>query len=98
MKRQSLEIRAMRRSWKTLVLAIVTAFAWASAAAAQAHSPSKRAVYHRHVSGTLHRSFIRSIGYGSRLYGLGAHRVLRGRRGDVFGLVCARDRGAGVFQ
>ena len=70
MKRQSSEIRAMRRGWKAWVLAIAGTLAFAPAAAAQAHSPSKRTVYYRQVNGTLHRSFIRSIGYGSRLYGL----------------------------
>jgi hypothetical protein len=97
MKRQSLEIRAMRRGWKAWILAIVTAFACASAAAAQAPTPSTRAVHHRHVSGTLHRSFIRSIGYGSRLYGLRTHRVLRGRTGRFVVLVGDPDSGLGFY-
>ena len=84
----------MRRVWMAWVLAIVTAFACASVAAAQAHS---RAVYHRHVSGTLHRSYIRSIGYGSRLYGLRAHRVLRGRTGRFVALVGDPDSGLGFY-
>jgi hypothetical protein len=97
MKRQSSEIGAMRRGWKAWVLAIVTAFACAFAAAAQANSPSKRAVYHRHVSGTLHRSFILSIGYGSRLYGLRTHGVSRGRRGHFVALVGDPDSGLGFY-
>jgi hypothetical protein len=97
MKRQSLEIRAMRRGWNPWVLAIVTAFAFAPAAAAQARSPSKRDVYHKQVNGTLHRSFIRSIGYGSRLYGLRAHRVLRGRTGHFVELVGDPDSGLGFY-
>jgi hypothetical protein len=84
----------MRRVWMAWALAIVTAFACASAAAAQAHS---RAVYHRHVNGTLHRSFIRSIGYGSRLYGLRTHRVLRGRRTRFVALVGDSDSGLGFY-
>jgi hypothetical protein len=93
MKRQSLEIRAMRRGWKAWILAIVTAFACASAAAAQAPTPSPRAVHHRHVS----RSFIRSIGYGSRLYGLRANRGLRGRTGRFVALVGDPDSGLGFY-
>jgi hypothetical protein len=96
MKRQSLEIGAMCRGWKAGVLAIVAAFACASAAGAQAHSPSNRTVYHRHVSGTLHRSFIRHIGYG-RVYGLRAHHVLRGRRGHFVALVGDPDNGLGFY-
>jgi hypothetical protein len=97
MKRQSLEIRAMRWGWKAGVLAIVTAFACASAAAAQAHSPSKRAVYHRHASGMLHHSYIRSIGYGSRLYGLRARGAFGGRRTRFFALVGDPDSGLGFY-
>src|SRR6202047_3414846 len=95
MNSQSLETRAMRRGWKAWVLAIVTAFGFASAA--QAHSPSKRAVYHRQVNGTLHRSFIRSIGYGSRLYGLRANRGLRGGKGRFVALVGDPDSGLGFY-
>jgi hypothetical protein len=87
----------MRRGRKAWVFAIVTAVASASGAAAQAHSPSKRAVYHRRVSGTLHRSYIRSIGYGSRLYGLRAHRGLRGRTGRFVALVGDPDSGLGFY-
>ena len=87
----------MRRSWKAWVLAIVTAFACASAAAAQANSPSKRTVHYRHVRGTLHRSYIRSIEYGSRLYGLRVHRVLRGRTGHFVELVGDPYSGLGFY-
>jgi hypothetical protein len=97
MKRQSLEIRAMRRGWNAWVLAIVTAFACTFAMAAQAHSPSKRTVHHKQVNGSLHRSFIRSIGYGSRLYGLRAHRGLRGRTGRFVALVGDPDSGLGFY-
>src|ERR1700731_3891305 len=97
MKRQSSEIRAMRRGWKAWVLAIAGTLAFAPAAAAQAHSPSKRTFYYRQVNGTLHRSFIRSIGYGSRLYGLRAHRVLRGRTGRFVELVGDPDSGLGFY-
>src|ERR1700731_4233910 len=97
MKHQSLGIRAMRRGRKAWVLAIVTAVACASGAAAQAHSPSKRAVYHRQVNGTLHRSYIRSIGYGSRLDGLRAHGVFRGRRTRFVALVGDPDSGLGFY-
>jgi hypothetical protein len=89
--------KGMRRVWKAWVLAIVTAFACASGAAAQTHSPSKRGIYHRHVSRALHRSYIRSIGYGSRLYGLRAHRVLRGRTGRFVALVGDPDSGLGFY-
>ncbi|MGH6843381.1 MAG: hypothetical protein ACRECU_01380, partial [Methylocella sp.] len=87
----------MRRGWKGWVLAIVTAFACASAAAARAPSPSKGTVDHRHVSGTLHRSYIRSIGYGSRLYGRRAHGVFRGRRTRFATLVGDPDSGLGFY-
>ena len=87
----------MRRGRKAWVFAIVTAVASASGAAAQAHSPSKRAVYHRHASGMLHHSYIRSIGYGSRLYGRRAHRVLRGRTGHFVALVGDPDSGLGFY-
>jgi hypothetical protein len=97
MKRQSLGIRAMRRGRKAWVLAIVTAVAFASGAAAQAHSPSKRTIYYRQVNGTLHRSYIRSIGYGSRLYGLRAHGVFRGRRTRFVALVGDPDSGLGFY-
>jgi len=88
----------MRRGWKAWVLAIAGTLAFAPAAAAQAHSPSKR-IYYRQVNGTLHRSFIRSIGYGygSRLYGLRAHRVLRGRTGRFVELVGDPDSGLGFY-
>jgi hypothetical protein len=92
-----LEIRPMRRRWKAWVLAIVTAFAYASAAAAHGHSPSKRAVYYRQVNGTLHRSFIRSVGYGSRLYGRRAHGVFGGRRTRFVALVGDPDSGLGFY-
>jgi hypothetical protein len=98
MKRQSLEIRAMRRGWKAWVLAIAATLAFAPAAAAKARSPSsKRAVYHGHVINTLHRTYIRSIGYGSRLYGLRAQRVLRGRTGHFVALVGDPDSGLGFY-
>jgi hypothetical protein len=87
----------MRRGWKAWVFAIVTTFAFAPAAAAKAPTPSKRAVYHGHVSGTLHRSFIRSVGYGSRLYGLRAHRGLRERTGRFVALVGDPDSGLGFY-
>ncbi|MFZ0496945.1 MAG: hypothetical protein WBE80_04730 [Methylocella sp.] len=87
----------MRRGWKAWFLAIVATFGFAPGAAAQAHSPSKRAVYHRHVSGTLHRNYIRGIGYGSRLYGLRAHRVLRGRTGHFAALVGDPGSGLGFY-
>src|SRR5437868_5992771 len=89
--------QAMLRGWKAWVLAIITAFACASAAAAQAHSPSKRVVYHRHASGMLHHSFIRSIGYGSRLYGLRAHRVSGARGTGFVALVGDPDSGLGFY-
>jgi hypothetical protein len=97
MKRQGLGIRAMRRGRKAWVLAIVTAVASASGAAAQAHSPSKRTIYYRQVNGTLHRSYIRSIGYGSRLYGLRAHGVFRGSRTRFVALVGDPDSGLGFY-
>jgi hypothetical protein len=97
MKRQRLEITAMRRGWKAWVLAIVTAFACAPAAAAQAHSPSKRPVHFRQVNGALHRSFIRSIGYGSRLYGRHAHGVSRWREPRFVALVGDPDCGLGFY-
>jgi hypothetical protein len=89
----------MRRGWKAWVLAIVTAFAFAPSAATAkpAPSPSKGTVHYRYVSGTLRRSFIRSIGYGSRLYGLRAHRVLRGRTARFVALVGDPDSGLGFY-
>jgi hypothetical protein len=92
-----LEIGAMRRGWKAWVLAIVTAFACASAAAAQARSPPKGTVHYRHVSGALHRSFIRSLGHGSRLYGLRAHGISRGRTRHFIALVGDPDSGLGFY-
>ncbi len=84
----------MRRGCKAWVLAIVTAFASAPIEAAQAHSPSKRAVYHGHA---LHRSYIRSIEYGNRLYGLRAHRVVRGPTGHYVALVGDPVSGLGFY-
>ncbi len=88
----------MRRDWKAWVLAIAAALVCAFAAAAQAHSPSKRDVYRRHGSGALRSSFIRSIGYGNRLYGRRAHRVLRGRTGHFVALVGDPDSGLGFYS
>ena len=87
----------MRRGWNAWFLAIVATFAVALGAAAQARSPSKWTVHHRHASGMLHHSYIRSIGYGSRLYGLYAHRVLRGRTGRFVALVGDPDSGLGFY-
>ena len=87
----------MHRGWKAWVFAIVATFAFAPGAAAQAHSPSKRTLHYRHVGGTLHRSYIRSIGYGNKLYGLRAHRVLRGRTGHFVALVGDPDSGLGFY-
>jgi hypothetical protein len=88
----------MRRGWKAWVLAIAATFAFAQTAAARARSPSgKQAVYHGHVIGTLHRNYIRTIRYGSRLYGLRAHRVLRGRKGHCVALVGDPDSGRGFY-
>ncbi|MDQ6702501.1 MAG: hypothetical protein M3Z96_05040 [Pseudomonadota bacterium] len=87
----------MRRGWKAWFLAIVATFAVALGAAAQTRSPPKGTVHYRQVNGTLHRSYIRSIGYGSRLYGLRAHRVLRGRTGHFVELVGDPDSGLGFY-
>jgi hypothetical protein len=87
----------MHRGWKAWVFAIVTAFISTFAAAVQAHSPSKRAVYYRHASGMLHHSYIRSIGYGSSLYGRRAHRVFGGRRTRFAALVGDPDSGLGFY-
>ena len=62
----------MRRGWMVRVLAIVSTFAFASATAAQASSPSKRSVHYRqvyrHVSGTHYRTSIRGIGRGGHIF------------------------------
>jgi hypothetical protein len=88
----------MRRFWKAWFLAIIVTFAFAPGAAAQARSPSKGIVHYRHVSGTPHRSFIRSLGHGGRhLYGLRAHGVFGGRRTRFVALVGDPDSGLGFY-
>ncbi|MGI8569251.1 MAG: hypothetical protein ACR2KT_09405 [Methylocella sp.] len=88
----------MRRGWKAWFLAIVTTFAIAPGAAAQARSPSKGIVHYWHVSGTLHRSFIRSLGHGGRhLYGLRAHGLFGSRRTRFADLVGDPDSGLGFY-
>jgi hypothetical protein len=95
MKRQSLEIRAMRRGWMVWVLAIVSTFAFASAAAAQASSPSKRSVHYRqayrHVSGTHYRTSIRGIGRGGHIF------YTTGRRGHYIDLAGDPESGFGFY-
>jgi len=94
-KRQSLEIRAMRRGWMVWVLAIVSTFAFASAAAAQASSPSKRSVHYRqvyrHVSGTHYRTSIRGIGRGGHIF------YTTGRRGHYIDLAGDPESGFGFY-
>jgi hypothetical protein len=91
MKRRCLEIRAMRRGWKAWFGAIAATFA-----AARVSLPSKGTIHYRHISGTLHRSYIRSIGYGSRLYGLRARGAFGGR-GTRFFAVGDPDSGLGFY-
>jgi hypothetical protein len=91
MKRRCLEIRAMRRGWKAWFGAIAATFA-----VARVSLPSKGTIHYRHISGTLHRSYIRSIGYGSRLYGLRARGAFGGR-GTRFFAVGDPDSGLGFY-
>ena len=99
MRRKCLEIRAMRRGRKVGVLAIITTFAFAPAAAAQAPSPSKRTVYYRHVSGRLHHSYIRSLGRrGGRVVDARrAHGLWRGYGTGFVRLVGDPDSGLGFY-
>ncbi len=87
----------MRQGWRAWFVAIAATFAFAPGAAARSPLPSKGTIHYRHVSGTLHRSYIRSIGYGSRLYGRRAHRVLRGRTWHFVALVGDPDSGLGFY-
>jgi hypothetical protein len=82
----------MRRGWKAWFGAIAATFA-----AARVSLPSKGTIHSRHISGTLHRSYIRSIGYGSRLYGLRARGAFGGRRTRFFALVGDPDSGLGFY-
>jgi hypothetical protein len=95
MKRRGLEIRAMRRGWMVWVLAIVSTFAFASAAAAQAPLPSKRSVHYRqvyrHVSGAHYRTSIRGIGRGGHIF------YTTGRRGHYIDLAGDPESGFGFY-
>jgi hypothetical protein len=82
----------MRRGWNAWFGAIA-----ATIAAARVSLPSKGTIHYRHISGTLHRSYIRSIGYGSRLYGLRARGAFGGRRTRFFALVGDPDSGLGFY-
>ncbi|MGH6812949.1 MAG: hypothetical protein ACREDM_11620 [Methylocella sp.] len=98
MNRQYFGIRAVRWGWKAWFLAIVTTFAFAPAATARARSPSKGTVHYWHVSGTLHRSFIRSLGHGDRhFHGLRAHGAFGGRWTRFVPLVGDPDSGLGFY-
>jgi hypothetical protein len=85
----------MRRGWKVWVLAIVSTFAFASAVAAQAPSPSKRSVHHRqvyrHVSSTHYRSYIRGIGRGGHIF------YTTGQRGHYIDLAGDPESGFGFY-
>jgi hypothetical protein len=92
MKHQVLEIRAMRRSWKARVLAIVTSFAFVSGAAAQAPLPSTGIVHHGKVSGKYHRS-VRHGGIGVTY----AHKFSRGHGTGFAELVGDPESGLGFY-
>ena len=85
----------MRRGWMVWVLAIVSTFAFASAAAAQASSPSKRSVHYRqvyrHVSGAHYRTSIRGIGRGGHIF------YTTGRRGHYIDLAGDPESGFGFY-
>ncbi len=84
----------MQRGLILGVFVIVSLFAWASAAGAQA--PVKRNPAHRHAS--LTRSYIRSLGpHGRIVYANRAHRLGRGHGTGYADLVGDPDSGLGFY-
>jgi hypothetical protein len=87
----------MRPGWQLGVLAIVTTFAFASDAAAQAPSPPKKAAHHRQVSGARHHGYVYRGYRGQLVYAPGAEGPGSGRRGHFVALVGDPESGYGFY-
>src|SRR5262245_42396636 len=85
----------MRLGWQTRPLAILTAFALVSNAAAMATSPSKAHHHYRQVKGF--RSYIRSLDHGRIDYARHAHWAPQGRGLGYVNLVGDPETGLGFY-
>lgn len=84
----------MRSGWTASFFAIVTTFAFAPDAIAQAHSPSKQAVSHGNVRGAAQPGTSRAALRGRVAY---APRALTGHKAHFVDLVGDPDSGLGFY-